>query len=41
MSTIIKTRTPDQCRGHHLKYLKRHRTIEAIVENLSKFIKEN
>lgn len=31
MSQFVKTRTPDQCRSHHQKVKKLHKTIEDII----------
>ena len=41
MSMTIKSRTADQCRGHHLKYRKSNGTIDSIISNLSNNIREN
>lgn len=31
MSQFVKTRTPDQCRSHHQKVQKLHKTIDDII----------
>ncbi len=31
MSQYVKTRTPDQCRSHHQKVQKLHKTISDII----------
>jgi hypothetical protein len=31
MSLFVKTRTPDQCRSHHQKVQKLHKSIDDII----------
>jgi hypothetical protein len=41
MSKIIKTRTADQCRSHHQKVIKYHKTLESILQSYSVFLRNN
>lgn len=34
MSKAIKSRTADQCRSHHQKMMKYHRSIQEIVSHI-------
>ena len=31
ISLFVKTRTPDQCRSHHQKILKIHKSVENVL----------
>lgn len=34
LSLHVKTRSPDQCRSHHQKMMKYHRSVEGIIQHV-------
>ena len=40
MSRVVKTRSSDQCRSHHQKMMKHHRSIPLIIEHVTHLLEE-